>query len=104
MEEIKKLCEGRSSESRDDLAESMDKLSKLREEHDRDLANMYDLHAVEYEQEMLDRYLSRDDTQYLSKAENNPVLLKSYSRLEVRVSRFFCSLSILSFFSEPLST
>jgi hypothetical protein len=90
MEEIKRSNELAWSEGHDNLAETMENLNKLREEHARDLEMMYDMHARDYEREALDRYLSRDDTQYLAKAENNPVLVKSYSKLDVRVWAVLC--------------
>jgi hypothetical protein len=94
MEEIK-----RSNESPATLASATEKLKELREQHVRDLTMMYDMHAGAYEQEALDRYLSRDDAQYLAVGENNPVLVEGYAKLDVRhhvklYSSFFSRLKL----------
>jgi predicted outer membrane protein len=67
----------------DTLSSTKDRLQDLRKAHSRELEDIYDAHAHDYHREALDRYLAKDDTQYLVKGENNPALVGSYTKLDV---------------------
>jgi hypothetical protein len=58
-------------------------ISKVGEQHLRDLERVYTFHAEEYYDECVDRYLSKDDTQILVEGENNATAVASYKKLEV---------------------
>jgi hypothetical protein len=65
------------------LAGVKERIAALQEQHNADLERMYAWHAAEYLQEAKDQYLSKDESLYLAKGENNPALVASYEKLEV---------------------
>jgi len=70
----------------DDLQHLEPEINDVAEQHLLDLEQMYTLHAEEYYDECVDRYLSKDDTQILVEGESNATALESYARLEVRIA------------------
>jgi len=54
----------------------------MRTAHSKELEDIYDSHTQDYHREALDRYLTKDDTQYLAKGENNPLAVASYTQLD----------------------
>jgi rRNA-processing protein FCF1 len=60
-------------------------ISRMGEQHLRDLERLYTFHAEEYYDECVDRYLAKDDTQVLAKDETHTTAQASYKKLEVHM-------------------
>lgn len=58
-------------------------LAELQKQHLIDLQRLYDVHAGEYHDEAMDRYLSKDDSQYLVQGERDPEYIQIYAKLDV---------------------
>ncbi|GLB43315.1 hypothetical protein LshimejAT787_1302160 [Lyophyllum shimeji] len=65
----------------DTAARIKERITDLEKQHLSDLQRLYLWHAEEYLDEALDRYLSKDDLQYLAEGENNLMLEESYAQL-----------------------
>ncbi|KAF8877909.1 hypothetical protein BD779DRAFT_1556259 [Infundibulicybe gibba] len=57
-------------------------IKDLQAQHSSDLQRLYTAHAEEYLDDAREKYLSRDDSQYLVPGENNPSTLASYKKLD----------------------
>jgi len=60
------------------------RINELRKQHLDDLDRLYESQAQDYLQEAMDKYLSKDDSQFLVKGENNLTAKLSYAKLDVR--------------------
>jgi hypothetical protein len=57
----------------------------LQKQHLDDLEQLYEAQAQDYLQEAMDRYHSKDDSQFLMRGENNYLAKSSYAKLDVRM-------------------
>lgn len=78
-------------EKPDDLSNLKERMNELKQQHLDDLQRMYASHAEDYFDDAMDRYLAKDDLQYLVQGENNPVAIASYAKLDVSISFFLMS-------------
>ncbi|PFH53217.1 hypothetical protein AMATHDRAFT_1297 [Amanita thiersii Skay4041] len=58
------------------------RIKEVKGQHLEDLQRLYAAHAAEYHEEMMDRYRSKDETQYPARGENNTTVIASYDELE----------------------
>ncbi|KAF8074644.1 hypothetical protein FPV67DRAFT_1474339 [Lyophyllum atratum] len=58
------------------------RIAELQKQHLSDLQRLYAWHAEEYLDQALDRYLSKDDLQYLAEGEDDPMLKQGYAQLD----------------------
>ena len=67
----------------DDLANLKERIKDLQRQHCDDLDRLYHWQAEGYLGEAMDKYLAKDDLQYLVEGENNPTSVSSYAKLDV---------------------
>src|ERR1700722_2398716 len=85
----------------DELQRVKERIKALEKGHSDDLERLYISQGRDYLQEALDRYMSKDDTQYLVKGENNLDAKESYGRLDVSLIEILPSLKY-SYLSQNL--
>jgi hypothetical protein len=80
----------KEAEKLNELQALKERISDLQKHHSDDLERLYESQAQDYLQEARDRYVAKDDTQYLVKGENNSTAKASYGRLDVRTAQECC--------------
>jgi hypothetical protein len=72
-------------EQTDSVASVKERIKDVEKSHCDDLERLYHSQAAAYLEEAMDRYLAKDDLQYLVKGENNPTAVSSYAKLDVKI-------------------
>ena len=67
----------------DDLEMFKQRVAEVKSQYADDLAALQRLQGEEHYEDALDRFTSKDETQYLVPSENNPTAIASYKAMEV---------------------